>query len=230
MAKTSSKSKEDSTKKRSRNDLGEDDQGDVDDFKETKRLNTSKTPVKRTGLPLSDNKDSSSIAAATILATTNPKTAGRKLQITEEISETLAPPPAHVVQLFPTETATPTPGSPEKTKIIAETTDGDEHHFVEVKDESVFPEWSSGKWAKLFFFLVFCLAITTGGLVYSRLSSQLILGELRQDVLNCKSLQSHDKLQDEYYIRELETQVRGWKQEAKSKVVELEALRMECQD
>jgi hypothetical protein len=228
MPTTSSKKKADSTKKRPRKDLEEQDADDADS-KETKRRNTSKTPVKNTLRP-KGAKDSPSISVAsdTVRVATNPKVDSSRLQNIEEQSETLEPPPANALELMPTGTTTPSPGSPGKIEVNTQSANGDQIQLVEV-EETATPEREYFKWAKLVFLLALLLALVTGISVYTHLSSQLVIGELRQHAQNCKALQSQDKIQDEYYIQELQTQVRVWKQEAKAKDVELEALRLECQ-
>lgn len=244
MPPTSTKKKQaDSTKKRSRNDLTEAEQSDAES-KEIKRRNTSKTPVRSTVRPLKGSNDVSSqhIPAApnTESVVTNPKIDSSKLQSVEGKSESLLPPPANADELIPAEATASPSGTPVGTpkvamktaeaKVITETCNGVETQLLEVTEEVFIPDRSSFKWANLVFILVMFLAIASGGWVYERLSSQLAIGELRQNLQNCEALQSQDRLQDEYYIKELETQVRGWKQEAKIKDVELESLRLECQD
>lgn len=77
--------------------------------------------------------------------------------------------------------------------------------------------------------LVILLALVSGLWSFDRMNSQITIGALRQDLQNYRALQSQEKKQDEYYVKELETEMRVWRQEAKAKHVELEALRVECQ-
>lgn len=236
MQAASSKRKADSTKKRSRNDLELESEGDADDSsKETKRRNTSTTPVRTTVRPPRGVKHPSpSVAAAsdTRLAVTSPKVDSSRLEGIEENSEMLVPPSASAVELTlePTETATvPTVSSEKPEAGVTETANGNKSQLVEAKEDGITIVTSFFKGANWIWILALWLAVATGMLVYGKMCSRLIIGELRQDIQNCRALQSQDKLQDEYYIKELETQVRGWKQEAKAKGVELEALRIECQ-
>lgn len=223
-----------SAKKRSRNELDEEDHAVIDDelLMDTiaaKRQHISKmTPLRmKNDAELSTDKMKiQTPTMAVARASRRVEAYTHKPERMHEMSnELLVPPPVVVAQPVHNQVTT----TPHKAKEIPKTISAVQNRLVEVpKQEATSNESPSKNGGLWILILVFLLAIVSGLWIFDRISSTLTIGALRQDLQNCRALQSHEKMQDEYYVKEMESQVRGWRQEVKAKNVELEALREEC--
>lgn len=215
-----------SKKKRSRQDGEDEDEESVDESKpSSKKQNTSKTPLK---------KSTTSPAPATASSTTPLKMANptassnaRALEPIKETADTLVPPPASATKSISTSKAKSAP-QPKPVLVEPTTTNGKDTLVDEEGAGTPDGRLSRRMGGRFTAVLMLLLTIVTGLWMFDRFSTSMIIGGLTQELQNCQALQSKERMQDEYYIKELETQVRGWRQDAKAKDVELRALREQC--
>ncbi len=241
MTVTPSSLKSKSVRKRSRNELEEEDQI-IDDRLPvedaiTKRQNISKTTfqaIKPTLQMINPTKTDTQISkitptrkATALVATVRSPTvrSGHAEIIHEKPNEMLKPPPVAAIQWDSSKATT----YPVKGKEIRNATIGGGHELMELSEREVALDACSGNGGKWILLLVVLLAIVSGLWTFDRMSSEITIGSLRQDLQDCKALHSQSKMQDEYYVKEVETQVRVWRQEAKATRVELEAVKEACQ-
>jgi len=228
MPGTTSKKKADivGKKKRSRKDVEDIEQESEDESKPIKKQNTSKTPVRsttRTEAPYTEP-----VNPITIL---NPPIDPSALNTVTATVETLEPPPTGVTEFTPNTASTRSSSKPKSNPVVVKTANG--NPVTSKVEESQMDTTSvrpSRRYSGFTLLLVLLLTIVIAAWFYDRLNSELVIGELRQVLQNCNALQSQERMQDEHYIQELETQVRGWKQNSKAKDVEFQALRERCQE
>jgi hypothetical protein len=215
-----------SAKKRQRDELDLDDDLSTGS-KDTKRRNTSKTPVKLHKTITS--KTPSTENGSTTTATRPEVNAAALDKFVESHENLLIPPPRtstrsraeKVHEKSPKETkkSGPVTRAPE-TASERSLDEVGARVAVSAVDTHSLKRWVAG--------LAVLLLLATGMAVFLYASSQIAVTGLKQELTNCQATQSEGALEDGHYIQELQTQVRAWKQNFKAKEVELEALRNEC--
>mmetsp|Transcript_72371 Transcript_72371/g.209558 ORF Transcript_72371/g.209558 Transcript_72371/m.209558 type:complete len:249 (+) Transcript_72371:104-850(+) len=245
MPPTPAKMKSKSAKKRQRDEV--DASASDTDASETKRQNTSKTPVrakkgkKETEAAESVRKTAQMASISEEIPLQPPSSRSDKALLTQNdqgnSGDLLAPPPPVDIQEAEDRNGAATRSSKKKELKKADAAQGKSNTSsespVEATLEAILPDEAAkskkqkrGKWSLLLVSAI--LIFVTMTFSYGYISATLTVNELKHDLQNCIALQSPQKMQDETYIKELEDQLRLLKQETKARDVELRALQEEC--
>jgi hypothetical protein len=223
-----------SVKKRPRDEIGHDDEDDnlsSLDSKDTKRRNTSKTPVKSTKSSATNMTATKDVP--TSVAKPRAKAAPMaKSRVLDRMPELLIPPAGTHVGSGTKLTSEGSQKAAEKGSEVLESAtrviERESKQNLENQRTAVAAEgytrslerWGAG--------LAVLLVFLTGLLVFIYASSHIVITGLKHELVNCHATKSERAKEDENYLQDLQIQVRTWKQRSNALEAEFEALRTEC--
>lgn len=205
---------------------------EVEAKKESKRQNTSKTPVRSTATTKTQQQMKTPPRGYKYPTQQKmekfPSSCLKPPKDTnvEEETFTSVPPSYSIVDPKSKRKATPKPSEPETQ--VATNGEAPDQTTLEDIDHPKSKAWTSRKLEFLLLLPILLLSLITGGWLLDRLSTKLELADLRMELKNCKLMNAGLKPQDEYYIKELEEQVTSLKRTARSIEAELKVLQEEC--
>lgn len=178
--------------------------------KDTKRRNTSKTPVKgkEASIVSKETQVSTTAVKQTVVSVSSDKPAS--LQGAEQTSkETLIPPLPNAARGNAGKSSKSNEKAPKNTEPLVQTQGGDINVNYEQGGDSENAMEEARCLKLLIALLAFMVLLFVGLAMFVYASSYLAIARLSTDLSNCQALQSKDLEQAGVYIRELEARIQG---------------------